>query len=101
MFKKNIIPEDIVELLNEMLKLDYEGTKKFVEAKIEVNEKIANHETIQVNGYTTPREYLLGIIGFLNGLFGVNENHFGCICCEIKGNKIIEFKVDYNLKNKE
>ena len=101
MIKKSITPKDVVDLLNEMLRLDPKGTQRFIETRVKVNMAIADHPTIQVRKYPSDPFPVLGPIGFLNGLFGTMENRYGVIAAEYppaeKKQKPLRFKVSYLL----
>ena len=101
MIKKSITPKDVVDLLNEMLCLDSKGTQRFIQNRVEVNMKVANHPTIQVKNYPDDAFPTLGPIGFLNGLFGTLENGFGVIAAEYppkgKKQKPVGFRVSFRI----
>lgn len=78
MFKKRITPADVVFLLNELLDIDPIATNKFIKDRISCNNNLKKHPYIQVNN-VDPKDPKIGLLGFLNGLFGVNENGEGCI----------------------
>ena len=80
MLKKTIKVEEVVELLNDMYKLDPEAAHSFITQRVHCNKELADHPTIQVNNYTEPGKHMVGLLGFLNGLFGTNDNGYGCIC---------------------
>ena len=85
MIKKSITPKDVVDLLNKMLCLDSKGTQRFIQNRVEVNMKVANHPTIQVKNYIGDPFPTLGPIGFLNGLFGTTADGWGVIAYEGRG----------------
>jgi len=90
MLKEMITPQDVVDLLNESFRLDSAATRLFRENKVKCNDALAEHPSIQIgensNGNT------LGILGFLNGLFGTNDNGYGCIAANYNENgKLIGF----------
>jgi len=90
--KKNITPKNVCDLLNEMLKLDYKCTEKLIEHRVPCNEKIADHATIQVQQFKTDKFPKVGLMGVINGLFGIRKDGMGAICYEIDFGKIIRFK---------
>lgn len=52
------------------------------------NNAIAEHESIQVGTYRPESQdsgYSLGLLGIINGLFGVDEEHYGFIGMEAEG----------------
>jgi len=80
--KKSVKVEDVVDLLNEYLKLDPKGAELLVSTRIPCNEKITDHPTIQTFYLT------VGLIDFLNGLFGIGKKGSGPIvaCFNEQGN---------------
>jgi hypothetical protein len=92
MLKKNITPKNVCDLLNEMLELDYSCTEKLIEHRVPCNGKIADHASIQVQQFKTDNSPKVGLIGVLNGMFGVRKDGMGAICYEIDFGKIVRFK---------
>lgn len=84
-FKTSTTPEDVVNLLNEAVKLDPQAMYALVEARVPCNEALADHPTIQVSAYDeqtgkpTPGQFRVGILGLLNGLFGTDSVGWGFI----------------------
>ena len=90
--KTCISVQDVCDLLNELLKSDYD-CNGIVLNRTKCNDKIANHPTVQVHEDEEGSRFL-GLIGIINGLFGINENGMGAICYEIDDDdKIIQFKL--------
>jgi len=67
--KSTVTKDEAVSLLNEMLQIDYEGTVNFIGARVQVNDILANHPTIQCGIHDGVVK--MGPLGFLNGLFKV------------------------------
>jgi len=74
--------------LNELKALDREvAVALFTDGKAEgefvrdirmiCNDKVANHETIQVRYHEKHKIHTVGFLGLLNGMFGVDEEGFG------------------------
>jgi hypothetical protein len=78
MIKEVISVEDVLAVLNEAVRLDKEGMKRLLETRVECNESLSKHESIQVLGYPGG-PYRVGLLGMLNGLFGTSETGFGII----------------------
>lgn len=78
---KTVSPKDVCRLLNEMLSIDPDCVTDLIEARVLCNDKLAEHESIQVY-YKGDRNYL-GILGVINGLFGVREDGMGHICVDV------------------
>jgi len=98
MIKKSVTPEEVVELLNEAVKLDPTAMDLLVNSRVSCNKELGAHPTIQV---MVGLQRVVGMLGILNGIFGVNENGWGCfqIMFDDTTKKLTGFKVDYNGKN--
>jgi len=76
MIKANVSVHDVIELLNDLVERDRDGMGVLVNTRIAVEPPVAHHPTVQVlfhkadDGRTL---YLLGTLGLLNGLFGVQD----------------------------
>lgn len=70
-----ITPQDVVDLLNEAISLD-PGVGHLLSHQHPCNFKLAHHATIQVSCYPGDGDErpLVGIIGLLNGMFGICED---------------------------
>ena len=51
--------------------------QQLVNFRVKCNEPLAEHETIQV--WSVSEECYVGLMGILNGLFGIDENGWGFI----------------------
>ncbi len=82
MIKETISINDMLELLNDMVITDRVAIEQLIESKVSCNEQLANHNTIQVlckRAEDVPDTYRVGMLGILNGLFGISETGFGII----------------------
>jgi hypothetical protein len=86
--------QGVVDLLNEALRMDEHGVSDLVDERITVNKFLANHPTIQCVD-TGRGRYEVGLLGFLNGLFGIDEAKMGAIekVMDEKTKRVIGFKV--------
>lgn len=93
MLKKTIDQSEVIMLLNELLLKDPECIRALVAHRVPCNDAIANHPTIQVHQHKDQKQPLVGLLGLLNGLFGIREDGFGAFIMEIddEGN-ILKFK---------
>jgi len=78
MVKQSITIDDAINFLNELIALDEDAMTELVNQRVICNEGVAFHPTVQV-GINENREYIVGIVGILNGLFGINTNKYGYI----------------------
>ena len=92
--KFEVTPQGVVDLLNEALRMDKYAISDLISERITVNKELAEHPTIQCVE-TGKKRYEMGLLGFLNGLFGIDEKGFGAIEAVIdeKHKTVTEFRV--------
>ena len=66
-----------VDLLNNMYEIDPVAAEAFVKVRFPINERLANHPVIQ--SIVTHNGFFTSMLGFLNGLCGVDRNGQGFI----------------------
>ena len=92
MINESVTVEQTIKLLNEMLAIDPEATQALIDSRVNCNEALADHATIQVQQYEGDDHPKVGIIGVLNGMFGIDDEGWGPICCHINDEgKILKF----------
>lgn len=80
MYKDKISPQDVCDLLNELLAKDPESVNELISLRVPCNQEIADHPTVQVMCHPDINKPSVGMLGILNGLFGLNdEDGFGAI----------------------
>ena len=77
MLKDFVTIDDVVELLNDAVDKDPEAIYKLAVNRVPCNAMLADHPTIQVGKFGD--EYKVGLIGILNGIFGIADDGFGAI----------------------
>jgi hypothetical protein len=77
--KVSVTIDDVVELLNELNELDASAMRRLIEARHSCNRGVADHPTVQVMSVNKEGPYKVGMLGFLNGLFGVDGSGSGPI----------------------
>jgi hypothetical protein len=77
MIKKRVTPGGVVRLLNEMLKMDGKAVDDLISHRVNCNEALSDHPTVQVR--KIGESYQVGMLGVLNGMFGVYEEGDGII----------------------
>lgn len=83
---------DVVSFLNQLLKTDREAVSELFHLKVKCNQALADHPAVQVSEYIlengaevkTPGEYQVGLLGILNGLFGVDKDGWGAIARNVE-----------------
>jgi hypothetical protein len=85
--KESITIDHAIAVLNRMLEADPAATRELILTHISCNEDLSNDPTIQVRSYKVQEDdpaYSVGILGLLNGLFGVDEGGWGPITANVK-----------------
>lgn len=90
MLKETISRKEAIEYLNSILWADPEAINQlFLANRVQCNETLAGHESAQV-GFDDGK-YLIGTLGVINGLFGVDEKGMGAIAALCYEGKISGF----------
>lgn len=92
MLKESVSPQDVCNLLNELLEKDYDCVHELISYRVKCNQAVADHPTVQVQ-QLKDEPFKVGLLGILNGLFGIREDLFGTICMEVDGTRIVTFKL--------
>jgi hypothetical protein len=72
--KASVTPQDVVDLLNQVVRLDPDFADSFFSMRKRCNDALADHPTIQsVADSLEPSDSMVGVLGLLNGLFGVAD----------------------------
>ncbi len=71
-------PQDCVDMLNSALAADPDAVKKLFKHRVYCNDELGEHPTIQVKSHDDGK-CSVSILGFLNGLFGIDADGWGCI----------------------
>lgn len=78
MLERSVTVDEVIAILNSALESDREAIQTLVQSRVRCNKTLADHPEIQVGAMDCGHE--VGILGILNGLFGVDENGWGFIC---------------------
>ena len=93
MLKETITIQDVCDLLNELLEKDRYCINSLLFTRVTCNKAIADHPTVQVQQYKNDKLPAVGLIGIINGLFGIREDGMGAFCAEVDDNgELITFK---------
>lgn len=84
--------EDAILMLNSMIMCDEEAVLSLVSDRVKCNEAMANHPSIQVAGGSGV--YFIGLLGVINGLFGVSDSGQGPIALMTFDGKPLFFSRD-------
>lgn len=78
MRKSSVTVDDAIALLNEAVALDRPAMAALLANRVPCNDALADHPTIQVQAQHGG--YHVGLLGIINGLFGVDDEGKGPIC---------------------
>ncbi len=85
MIREQINIAHVLNVLNEALRADPKGMAALIEARVPCNKKLSRHPTIQVlqtDADDPNKGYIFGVLGLLNGLFGMDHGGMGCIAAK-------------------
>lgn len=89
--KESVTLQETVDFLNELLVTDPTAISSLFSVRLACNKKLADHETVQV-GALSKSFFQVGMIGILNGLFGIDKYGWGHISADYEDGKIIRFR---------
>lgn len=76
--EKVVVPvERAIRVLNQALRDDPKAVNKLFNIRVRCNEKLAKHPTIQVKGSPGRKKYTVGLLGIINGIFGISKHRRG------------------------
>jgi len=79
MIKEVISIENAIEVLNRLNETDPKAAMALVETRVPCSEELAEDPEIQV-GFSSNGAFQVGVLGIINGLFGITDDGFGSIC---------------------
>ena len=81
-----------VKYLNALLVLDQKAMTELFQQRVQCNEDLSNHSTIQV--LNKEGKNYIGLMGIINGIFGViEEGQFIVMCFDSETNLIKQFDI--------
>jgi len=75
--KETVSIDKVIAYLNELIELDKPAIAALIANRVPCNERLAGHPSCQVG--VQHGGYHVGMLGILNGMFGVDENGWGPI----------------------
>lgn len=87
--KTTVDLQSVVDYLNGLLKADRRAIQELISTKVKCNETLAFHPTVQVI-ITGPDQYETGVLGVLNGLFGIDERGESYIMAVFNDNNVLK-----------
>lgn len=89
--KELVSIDETIAYLNELLLLDKPATAALLANRVPCNQELADHPTVQVDAQHGG--FHVGLLGIINGLFGVHdESQYGPICYEFENGDLIRFR---------
>ena len=76
-----------VKVLNEALEMHHDAMLELINFRVPCNEELSNHPTIQVRAYDMDVKYSVGILGIINGIFGI-RGAWGHIAIECESEEV-------------
>lgn len=92
MVKSRISIQKTVDFLNELLEIDRCTITALFSSRICCNSLLADHPTVQV-GVLSKNYFQVGMIGILNGLFGIDEHGWGHIIADYEDGELLRFRL--------
>ena len=71
---RDVTPKQAVEFLNEMVELDHSAMMGLINARVPAGKGLVDHLTVQVGMRNPDNQATLGLLGLLNGMFGVFDD---------------------------
>jgi hypothetical protein len=82
--KESVTLDEVLALLNEAVELDAVAVNALVESRVRCCKALSAHPTIQVVQVDGEEElFLVGLLGILNGCFGVDDRGYGPIAAVV------------------
>lgn len=82
----SVTVDDAVAYLNELIELDRPAMAALIANRVPCNRALANHPTVQVG--QRHGGFSVGMLGVLNGLFGVDEDDWDFITFVFEGGNL-------------
>jgi hypothetical protein len=74
MIKDSVSIDEVVDLLNELIQIDKPAIAALLANRVPCNAEFADHPTVQCDKWYGG--YQVGILGIINGMFGVHEGEW-------------------------
>ena len=81
-----------VDVLNRAFEADPEAVQLLIENRVNCNKQLADDHTIQV-GQVADKTWEVGMLGIINGIFGVDVSGWGYIAAMYNDGNLVGFKV--------
>lgn len=88
--EESITVDGVISLLNDVVRCDQQAISKLFFNRVQCNDSLAEHATIRVVAGST--RYVVGALGLINGMFGVDDNGQGAIAMIRDNENILSFR---------
>ena len=88
--KEKVTLDKVVDLLNQALELDPEAINELFSTRVVCKDGLADHPTIQVFTDKERGFSRVGLIGIINGIFGIDNEGWGHFGVKLDSNDKIE-----------
>lgn len=91
--KASMTVDEVIAFLNSLLAIDPEAIKNLMWHRVRCNGSMADHPSVQVSAYPDKNKPAVGLLGILNGMFGIDEEGWGqiVVMSDDKTEDIIKF----------
>ena len=86
---ESVTVDQAIEVLNRIHEKDPRVMLTLISARVICNQELADDETVQVK--STSEHYLVGLLGILNGIFGIREDGKGYIVANFEEGRLLSF----------
>jgi hypothetical protein len=84
--KNTVTLDEAIAYLNDLLQCDQRAITELAITRVSCNDLLRDHETAQIHVDGNQQNFI-GLLGVINGLFGVDENGFGSIAAIVSPKK--------------
>lgn len=74
MIKETVTLNEVIDFLNELVEVDAPAVAALIANRVPCNEQLADHPTVQCGAQHGG--FHVGMLGILNGLFGIHEGEY-------------------------
>lgn len=95
--KESVTIDELISFLNDLVAIDAHAIFALITTRTLCNKELADHPTVQAREFNHgghDRGYEVGVLGLLNGVFGVDSDSWGPITAILneRGTRLIGFR---------
>lgn len=84
--KESVTPQEVLDFLNSLMEVDPATMNSIFSARFQCNDAMLNHPTVQC-GRLSETIGEVGVIGILNGLFGIDKEGWGVFAMSMENDR--------------